>query len=282
MSLLLPALAAVLLWWFATGLLIYLDGLPRRTFPWTLGGATLLAAGGLWAIAWSGAHPTPVGAGVAFLGAFLVWAWQEASFYTGYVTGPRTRRCPDGCSGPRHLLHAIQASLYHEIALLLSAGAVWWVLRGAENLLGLWIFLLLLAAHQSARLNVLLGVRNLAEAFLPDHLEHLGGFLRKREEGVNPLFPVSVTLATGGAIYFLLGTLTAPTAYGVTAGVFLTSTAALAALEHWLLVLPVPVERIWEWALASRGREPEEDECPEAERAPRAASTRPRPQGAGS
>jgi len=85
-SLLLPALAAVLLWWFATGLLIYLDGLPRRTFPWTLAAATLLAAGGLWAIAWSGAHPTPVGAGVAFLGAFLVWAWQEASFYTGYVT----------------------------------------------------------------------------------------------------------------------------------------------------------------------------------------------------
>lgn len=253
MSLLLAALGAVLLWWFATGLLIYLDGLPRRTFPWTLAGATLLASGGLWALAWSGARTDATGAAVAFVGAFLVWAWQEASFYTGYVTGPRTRRCPDDCRGLRHLGHAVEASLYHEVALLLSAGAVWWVLRGAENRLGLWVFLLLLAAHQSARLNVVLGVRNLAEAFLPDHLEHLGGFLRRRES-LNPLFPFSVTLATGAAVYFALGAWAAGTEFAATSSVLLATTATLAAVEHWLLVIPVPAaERLWEWALASRG-----------------------------
>ena len=47
----------------------------------------------------------------------------------------------------------------------------------------------------SAKLNVFLGVPNLAEQFLPDHLHYLKSFLRKKP--MNLLFPVSVT---GGTI----------------------------------------------------------------------------------
>ena len=41
-----PALYAVLVWWFTTGIILFLDGLPRATFRWSMAGASavLLAA----------------------------------------------------------------------------------------------------------------------------------------------------------------------------------------------------------------------------------------------
>ena len=48
--------------------------------------------------------------------------------------------------------------------------------------------------HQSAKLNVFLGVRNLNEEFLPEHLAFLKGFLNKKP--MNLLFPFSVTIST--------------------------------------------------------------------------------------
>ena len=35
----LPVLYALFVWWFSTGLIIYLDGLPRSTYRWTMLGA---------------------------------------------------------------------------------------------------------------------------------------------------------------------------------------------------------------------------------------------------
>ena len=42
LSYLLPALYALFAWWFSTGLVMYLDGLPQRTFRWSMAGATVL------------------------------------------------------------------------------------------------------------------------------------------------------------------------------------------------------------------------------------------------
>ena len=42
MQLALPLLFAIGVWWFSTGVILYLDGLPRRTFKWTLLGTTVL------------------------------------------------------------------------------------------------------------------------------------------------------------------------------------------------------------------------------------------------
>ena len=64
-------------WWFSTGAILYLDGLPRRTFRWTLAAATALCALGVWGLAISSARTTPASAYCAFTCALLVWAWQE-------------------------------------------------------------------------------------------------------------------------------------------------------------------------------------------------------------
>ena len=46
----LPVLYTLFLWWFSTGLIVYLDGLHPRTFRWSLAGAGALAV--LAYVAW--------------------------------------------------------------------------------------------------------------------------------------------------------------------------------------------------------------------------------------
>ena len=43
----LPVLFAVFVWWFSTGIVLLLDGLPRTTFRWSHLVSSLLAVGGL-------------------------------------------------------------------------------------------------------------------------------------------------------------------------------------------------------------------------------------------
>src|SRR5690349_8856177 len=41
----------LLLWWFATGAILWLDRLDRRTFPWTVAAATLVLAACIFGLA---------------------------------------------------------------------------------------------------------------------------------------------------------------------------------------------------------------------------------------
>ena len=166
-----PALHGLLIWWFSTGLILFLDGLPRRTFRWSMAGGDC-ASGGRHCTAWSPVRTdtSVTGAYTAFTCAVLIWGWLEISFYMGYVTGPRTQHCAHGCGGWRHFGHAIQASLYHEIAVLALAAVVIALTWGSPNQFGTWTFVVLWWMHQSARLNVFLGVSNLNAEFLPEHL----------------------------------------------------------------------------------------------------------------
>lgn len=97
--------------------------------------------------------------------------------------------------------------------------------------------------HLSARLNVFLGVRNVSAEFVPDHMEVLKGFLRQRN--MNPLFPISCIVLMG--LIFYLASL--PQAFEITMAVTL---AAIGLLEHILLMLPLPTEKLWTWTLSKK------------------------------
>jgi G3E family GTPase len=174
------------------------------------------------------------------------------SFYMGYVTGPRRTPCPEGCSGLRHFGHAIQTSLYHELAVIVAAVTVVALTWGGTNQIGTWTFLIMWWMHQSAKLNVFFGVRNLSEEFLPEHLQFLRSFLTKKP--MNAFFPISVSVSTVITTLLFERAFAADasefTAIGFTFVAFLM---ALAILEHWLLVLPFP-SKIWDWGLRSRGK----------------------------
>ena len=55
-----PALYAVVIWWFSTGLIILLDHRPRATHPWSMAGGTLVLAGCVARGRWSRSRISPV------------------------------------------------------------------------------------------------------------------------------------------------------------------------------------------------------------------------------
>ena len=247
-----PALFALFVWWFSTGVIIFLDGLPKSTFKWSMVGASVVLALSLWGLYATANDASVWGAYAAFTFGLLAWGWQEMSFYMGYVTGPRKDVCPDGCSGWPHFVHAVQTSLWHELSIIAGASAVIWCTWSGVNHVGLWTFMILWWMHQSAKLNVFLGVRNLNEQFLPEHLAFLKGFLTKRP--MNLLFPFSVTISTVINVLLVQAALAPDASPALEAGAtFLAMLMALAVLEHWFLVLPLPSGKLWSWGLASRG-----------------------------
>jgi putative photosynthetic complex assembly protein 2 len=246
----LPIAYALCLWWFSTGLIFYLDQLPVRTFRWSMAGATALLGASLYVI-WKGGGDTSLwGVYAAFTAGVIAWGWQEISLYTGFVTGPRKHRCAEGCSGWRHFGHAIGVNLWHELAIIGVAIVIAALSWGSDNQWGLWSYLLLWVMHLSARLNVFLGVRNVSEEFVPAHMEVLKSFLTRKP--MNLLFPLSVTGGTIGAVLLFQKAISASDPAQVAGFSLLAALASLAVVEHWLLMLPLPVEKLFRWSLPSR------------------------------
>lgn len=247
----LPALFAALVWWFTTGVILWLDGLPRATHRWSMLAVTLvslLGAGGLW----HGAHDDSVaGAYCSFASAVMVWAWLEMSFLMGYVTGPRrTASPPDHDGGWPHFRRAAETVVYHELAIAAVGVGVFITTRDAVDPVGWWTFLVLWAMRLSAKLNLFLGVPNVNGELLPPHLQYLRGYFRTRP--MNRLFPVSIagSGATAGWLAVELSGRHTGSA-GATALTLVLALLALAILEHGFMVLPLPANQLWRWAIGA-------------------------------
>jgi putative photosynthetic complex assembly protein 2 len=247
----LPLLYTLFVWWFSTGVILFLNGMPSWTFKWTMLGTTVVLVAALIGLAATRDDTRIAGAYLAFTCGVLVWAWQEVAFLLGYVTGPRRTPCPVASSGWGRAGHALMAVLHHELALVVLGGAVLAVTWGGDNPTGLWTFMILWVMRQSAKLNVFLGVRNLNEGFLPAHLKYLQTYFTRR--AMNGLFPVSVIASTIVAvlIWQAAGAVDS-SAFDTTALTFAATLLTLAVLEHWFLVLPLPFEALWSWGLKSR------------------------------
>ncbi len=255
----LPAVFAIFIWWFSTGVVILLDGLPHRTFRWSLVISSLLAVGALVGLAHTASRTAVADAYCAFTCALLLWGWHELSFLTGWITGPRKWGHTAGCSRWRHAWQAIQVILWHELWLLLSLSVLAALTWNQPNQTGLWTFAGLWCMRASAKLNLFLGVRNLGLEFLPSHLSYLQHYFR--HASMNLLFPVSVTCATVVVVMLIQGALTAEAGSAAAIGRLLVATMlAMGILEHWMLVLPVSPSALWRWALqADHGRRPPPD-----------------------
>jgi len=246
-----PAAWALFVWWFSTGLIIWLDNLPARTFRWSMAAGSTVFAICLVRLGLGSADDTIAGAYAAFTYAVLAWGWHEMSFFMGYVTGPRRTASPPGVSEWRRFLHGVEACLWHELAIIASAVVIVASTWGAPNQVGTGTFLTLWAMRTSAKLNFFLGVLNLSEEFLPAHLGYLQSFLRQRP--MNLLFPVSVTAGTV-AVAWLWQAAAAPGISGAHAAglTFIITMLVLAVIEHWFLVLPLPFAKLWSWVLRRR------------------------------
>jgi len=248
MEALLPALFVVAIWWFATRLILVLDRLPRSTYRRSMWGAVAAATGALVCIALTASDTGQSAAYLAFSSAIVVWGLPELGFLTGVLTGSRRHACPRRCGGIAHFRHAIEAILYNELAIAALATAIVGLTWHAQNRVAAWTFCALWSMRASTKLNLFFGVRNWSEKLLPDHLRYLESFFKKQP--MNLLFPLSVTAATG-ATWTLVSRILDPATGGFDAtGLTLVATLlALGVLEHWFLVLPIPVEQLFGWGI---------------------------------
>lgn len=244
----LPVLAAVLLWWGTTGIIIFLCG--RKAWrPYVFAVVTLVQPFAFWQLHNSRDYNSVGDIFGSFFWAVVIWSWVECSYYTGFVVGRKVPELePDAPIGKRFRA-AVAANLYHEVSIIVLSLIVIVIGWGGINDTGLWSFMILHWAHQSAKFNIFLGVNNLTTDFLPDNLRYMAQYFVKKP--LNSLFPVSVTVTTIIATFLFVSTLNASSSGQLTGQCLLFVLMCAAVMEHWWLVTPVPT-KIWDWSLKSR------------------------------
>jgi putative photosynthetic complex assembly protein 2 len=255
-----PIVATLLLWWASTGLILYLDGLSRRSFPWSMTGATAGFLLALWGMVATGGTTSAASAYCAFCCGLMAWGWQLVSYYMGFITGPSRAPCPPDLRGWPRFVAAVRTSLYHELAIVICAVGLVALTWDQPNQIGVWTFLILWWMHTSAKLNLFFGAPNLSEELLPEHLRYLVTYMRRRP--MNLFFPVSVTASTIVAVLIGQRALATTIPFELVGYTILATLMALAVAEHWFLVAPLHANALWSWGVknvdasgAASGRE---------------------------
>ncbi|NRB34262.1 MAG: DUF3623 domain-containing protein [Rhodobacteraceae bacterium] len=239
---------ALFAWWFSTGAILWAVrqadrfGTGRQVTLLLLPVA-LAGGAGIWASLSIGSVN---GAYLGFVSVLLVWGWIELAFLTGQVTGPNVYPCPDDVRPFERFIRAWGTIAYHEMSLLAVLVGLVHISQGAENTVALWTFIVLFFARVSAKLNLYLGVPRINTEFIPRPLAHLPSHFRIRR--LNWLFPISITALSFAVACWLERLWVAEPAQAV-GFALLTAMTALALLEHWLMVLPLPDARLWRWML---------------------------------
>jgi putative photosynthetic complex assembly protein 2 len=248
----LPVLFALLLWWFSTGIILYVVGLASWTYRVSVTISAALLVPALWVLC-RGGQTTAGDAYAAFASVLAVWGFVEMTFLTGYVTGSRKTPCPPDCTGWRRVRFAIETIVYHELLLLFAGAVIFAVTYGGSRFAGA-LFAMLWLMRLSAKLNLFLGVPMLNAELLPPQLRHLRSYFRRR--AMNALFPVSVivsAIATG--LLTERAMQAGASDYTVTAYILLASLLALGLLEHLFMVLPIAITGLWGPQIQARARE---------------------------
>ncbi|OAN73683.1 hypothetical protein A8B78_18070 [Jannaschia sp. EhC01] len=250
------ALVALFVWWSSTGAILFAvrradqGGAHARLWAclMTLPFLVLGAAGFVDTLGTS----TIAGIYVAFLSALALWGWIELTFLTGTITGPVTSHSVPNVSEGERFIRAWGTVAYHEMLLAAVMVAMVILSWGAANQFGMWTFAILLVARVSAKLNLYLGVRKVNVEFIPEPLSHLPSHFRTAR--MNWLFPISITGLSFASACWLERLWTADTQADMVGFALLGALTALALLEHWFMVLPLPDEKLWRWMLPERSQ----------------------------
>lgn len=243
------ALVALFAWWFATGAILVVvrhadrAGLHRLA---VLAGLPVLALGAAAFVVSARAEGVAM-VYLAFASALVLWGWAELAFLAGVITGPNTTPLRPGAPEWERFIRAWGTVAYHEMLLAAMLLAAAWIALAEPNRFGFWTFAVLFFARISAKLNLYLGVRKINTEFLPSPLTHLPSHFRISR--MNWLFPISVTALSFAVACWLERIWSAATPAEAAGFALLAALTALALLEHWLMVVPLPDEKLWRWML---------------------------------
>ncbi|WP_353217168.1 putative photosynthetic complex assembly protein PuhE [Sandarakinorhabdus sp.] len=247
----LPLLFATVLWFFATGFVLWLDKLPSHTWPVSITAATIAAGFAMGGVVATAEETSPWAAYVAFACALVMWGWHELSFLMGFVTGPNRGPCPPGARGWRRFRLAAATLIYHEVAMFVSVLAMAAFTWNQPNQTATLTFLLLFVMRLSAKFNIFAGVPHLSTEMMPDHMRYLASYFR-----IGPprwFFLVSISAIA------MIGALLADRALNSDGGIATSyalafALAALAFIEHGFLVVPWQDTAIFRWAMPQNAR----------------------------
>ncbi|MEL7454808.1 MAG: putative photosynthetic complex assembly protein PuhE, partial [Pseudomonadota bacterium] len=185
---------------------------------------------------------------LAFAAGVVLWAWHETMFLLGYISGPRKTPCPPNLKAWPRFLVSTQTVIHHEAAIAFHAAALIGLSWGTQNPFVMATFLLLWGMRLNAKFVVFLGAPNISDEVLPSHLTYLSSYFGKQR--VTAFFPLFISTATIAATALTYQAAILPLGSFEHIGFLLLGTlAALAVLEHWLLILPVPDTALWSWAI---------------------------------
>lgn len=240
----------ILAWWLSTGTILIAAGRETPRIVPVMAAASIMAAAGFAGLWISSEMADVEGVYLGFLSALAIWAWHEASFLTGLVTGPRRTQCPPNLTGLARFKAAFEAIRDHELAIAATGIVIVAISAGAENRIGMWTFLLLWVMRITAKLVLFLGAPHVAVTMLPPRLAYMSSYFRTdRVSVVFPAFVIAMIFAfallchaaaTAGALHD-----------GITAAMLATF-LALAIIEHLFLVFPVSDAALWRWAMPER------------------------------
>ncbi|MEM9317619.1 MAG: putative photosynthetic complex assembly protein PuhE [Pseudomonadota bacterium] len=244
-------LIALFLWWFSTGAILcavrHVDRAGQRARLRAVFLALPLMLGGAAGFMLTLGDTSLASIYIAFISALALWGWIELTFLVGVITGPNDNHLPPATPEWERFIRAWGTIAYHELLLVLAFITMLILARGAENLFGVLTFGILFAARISAKLNLYLGVSKINTEFLPGSLTHLPSHFRTAR--MNWLFPLSITALSFASAFWLERIFDAVSPAHAAGYALLGALSALALLEHWFLVLPLPDERLWRWML---------------------------------
>ena len=248
----LPLLFATVLWFVATGFVLWLDKLPSHTWPVSITLASVASGFAMGGIIATAEETSAWAAYVAFACALVLWGWHELSFLMGFVTGPNRNPCPPDARGWRRFRLAASTLIYHEVAmfvcLLVMAAATW----GKPNQTATLTFLLLFVMRLSAKFNIFAGVPHLSTEMMPDHMRYLASYFR-----IAPPRWIFILSVSGIAVLAAwLADLALSSRGGIATGYALAfALVALAFLVHGFLVVPWQDTAIFRWAMPEQARQ---------------------------
>jgi putative photosynthetic complex assembly protein 2 len=247
-------LIVIAFWWLATGLIVaqQRDGVTRALAALA---SVVLAVVGIRLASRARGDETAGGATRSFLGGALLWAWAQVAFYGGWMVGPATVM-PAGRAPTWALaLAAVQSTAYAEIAAAAALVAAILATRvdgaaEATNRTAVWTVVAFWVTHETAKLNVFLGVANPGSRFLPGRLAFLRGFFGPPTN--SPLLVLTVVALAWATGWLCVRAWRATRPFEAQRAALLATLVGLATLEHALLALPADVP-LWDVFLRARG-----------------------------
>ena len=247
-------LAAVFLWWFSTGVLLwrvrYADNAGGDAhFRSVVFGLPMLFAGVVGLMV-SLNDTSVAGVYYAFLSALGIWGWIELAFLSGAITGPNKQPRPQNAALWERFRLAFATVAFHEALLVLTLIVIGYASYQMPNHFAALSFAVLFFARVSAKLNLFLGVPRINVEFLPKPLAHLASHFHYAK--MNGFFPFAVTVLTFAAACWIERAISAPTEARQIGFVLLAALTLLALLEHWFMVVPLPDQKLWRWMMPAQ------------------------------